>query len=58
MHVYFLPLQELEGIAFAGKVNCDKETQICNAANIQAYPTLRFYQGDKPNQGQVSHAGS
>lgn len=37
--------ESLEGQARAGKVDCDQNRQLCQQAGVNAYPTLRFYQG-------------
>ena len=41
----FLILQDIEGIAKAGKVDCTSERYLCQQAGVRAYPTVRFYKG-------------
>ncbi|KAL3855342.1 hypothetical protein ACJMK2_014558 [Sinanodonta woodiana] len=44
----------LEGIAKAGKVDCDANRGLCQQAGVRAYPSVRFYQGTV-NPGQTQN---
>lgn len=45
--------QGLEGIAHAGKVDCDAEPHVCNQAGVRAYPSVRLYMGSESGHRQV-----
>ncbi|XP_059164242.1 dnaJ homolog subfamily C member 10-like [Physella acuta] len=47
--------EQIEGIARAGKVNCDEEGDICQQASVRAYPSVRFYQGVAANHRQSAY---
>ncbi|CAL1536324.1 unnamed protein product [Lymnaea stagnalis] len=48
--------EQLDGIAKAGKVDCESEGDICHLAGINSYPTVRFYKGVMgPNEHQSSY---
>ncbi|XP_041374271.1 dnaJ homolog subfamily C member 10-like [Gigantopelta aegis] len=42
--------ENIEGIAKAGKVNCDEEQWACQQAGIRAFPSVRFYSGTHSDQ--------
>ncbi|XP_050418751.1 dnaJ homolog subfamily C member 10 [Patella vulgata] len=44
--------ESLDGIARAGKVDCQQYQHLCNEASITGYPTVRFYKGSTNNQQQ------
>ncbi|BFZ21852.1 hypothetical protein BsWGS_24891 [Bradybaena similaris] len=45
----------LEGIAHAGKVDCDAEPHVCNQAGVRAYPSVRLYMGSESGHRQDAH---
>ncbi|XP_067687759.1 dnaJ homolog subfamily C member 10-like [Haliotis asinina] len=47
--------EQLEGVAHAGKVDCDAEPWLCQEVGVQAYPTVRFFQG-ADNSHTAQHA--
>ncbi|KAH9495740.1 DnaJ sub C member 10 [Bulinus truncatus] len=50
--------EKLDGVAHAGKVDCESESSICSQAGITAYPSVRFYVGAKSNKRQSAHGWS
>ncbi|CAG5121544.1 unnamed protein product [Candidula unifasciata] len=47
--------ESLEGIANAGKVDCDAEPGICNQAGVGAYPSVRMYTGAENGNRQNAY---
>ena len=44
-----------EGRVRAGKVDCDREQQLCSEAAVRGYPTVYYYDGaTSPGARQVS----
>ncbi|KAK0067173.1 dnaJ subfamily C member 10 [Biomphalaria pfeifferi] len=50
--------ERLEGVAQAGKVDCDEAPGLCAQAGITAYPSVRFYVGAQSNKRQNAHGWS
>ena len=42
-------MKKLEGKVKCGKVNCQDHGHLCARINIQAYPSIKFYNAKKSN---------
>ena len=51
-------VQDLEGTAKAGKVDCTQERNLCQQAGVHSYPSVRFYPGSSGGRSQVCTCSS
>ncbi len=49
-------MQELDGRVRLGKVDCSRHRQVCQAASIQAYPSVRLYTGAAADNEETQSA--